>query len=124
MPVAGSGEGATSVSGNSQEKTTCAAIRFALEGDRLDRTLDGLMQLDLDVANVLKVDQRTVQLAAIAIGRKLDRIEAIPTLEAWVARRLTAFEAPEECLKGFVQIGVRWLATRKVGGSQIGIVAR
>ena len=41
------------------------AISLALEGDRLDRALDGPMQFDLDAANVLKVDQRTVQLAAI-----------------------------------------------------------
>jgi hypothetical protein len=79
------------------------------------------MQFDLDAANVLKVDQRIVQLAAITIGGKLDRIEAILSLEAWVARLLTALEAPEECLKGFVQPAQGGLATRKVGGSQIGV---
>ena len=97
------------------------AISLALEGDRLDCTFDGPMQFDLDAANVPKGDQRPVQLAAIAIGGKLDRIEATPSLEVGVAWRLTTFEAPKECLEGSLQAAQGGLATGEVRARQEGI---
>jgi hypothetical protein len=79
------------------------------------------MQFDLDVANVLKVNQRAVQLAAIAIGGKLDRIEAILSLEAWLARRHPCLDPTKERLEGLVQPAQGGLATGEVHARQEGI---
>jgi hypothetical protein len=40
------------------------------------------VQVDLDVSEVLKIKPLTVESAAVAVGRELDRLEPISTLAA------------------------------------------
>ena len=109
MPVAGNCDGATSALGNSQEKTTCEPSASRLKLIVLTVPSTGRCSLDLHVADMLQVDQRSVQLAAVAVRRELDGIEAVLALETRVARLLACPEAAaEECLEGCVPDGAKW----------------
>ncbi len=100
-------------------KDDMPSVYLTLERDGLDRALDGPMQLDLDVADVLDVDQRSLQLAAVPVGRELQGIKAILPLEAGIARRFSGLKPAEERLEGAVQAAQGGLATREVGSSQM-----
>lgn len=68
------------------------------------------MQLDRDLPEVLKVDQRTISRAAVAGGRELNCIEAVAPLEAGVSRRLAALEPTKERRESAVQAARRTVA--------------
>gem|GEM_PF-5896088 len=94
---------------------------LAGECDGLNPPLDRPMQLDLHSSNVLKVDLAPVEAAAIAIGRKFNRIKAITTFEPGMSRRLARLDAPEEGNKRLVQTPQGGLTARKVRCGEEGV---
>jgi hypothetical protein len=97
------------------------AIGFTFEGDGLDCAFNEPMQFDLDVADVLKVDHRAIQLATVAVSREFQSIKAPLSFETGIARCLTSLDSAEERLKGTIQPTQSRLATGEIGSSQVGI---
>lgn len=84
-------------------------------GDGLDLTLYRPVLLDLEVADVLKIEPPVVfQQATVAVGRELDRVESAFRFEPRIARRIPGLHAPEERLEGFVQFAKCRLGRREV----------
>lgn len=71
--------------------------------DGFDYAFDWAVKFEPDTPDVLKIDPASLDLAAVAIARKVHRIKAVAPFEAWVACGFSGFDAPEEGLKGFIQ---------------------
>ena len=98
-------------------------VAFAHERSRLDRTLNGAVDLGTDRANVLDTQPVVVKADTIAVGREGYAVEVVAPLEAREARRSAAlFAAAEEVLIGRVQSAQRRLLRREVSASLIRIV--
>jgi hypothetical protein len=72
------------------------AIDLAFESDRLDRSLDGPVELDFDLTYVLEIDPVAANLATRSIEGKLDAVKPARTPEAGIAWALALFTAPQE----------------------------
>ena len=64
----------------------------------LDLTLDGAMQLNLDIANFGETQLSIVKQAESTLG-KSETIIAVTRLKSWIAWLLSRFHAAEECLE-------------------------
>jgi hypothetical protein len=93
-------------------------ISATREGQGFDRAFDGAVQHDSDVADVVEVHSIAGHLRAVA-NHKINGIEAISALEAWVACRFSTLDTAEKRLKGFVQAAQGLLATGEVGLSKV-----
>lgn len=83
------------------------AARRLLDGDGLDRSFDGPVQLDLDVPDALDVEPGgalpvVLEAAPVAVGRELDGPESAFGFEARVPGTLLRLDPAEECLKSDV----------------------
>lgn len=94
-----------------------------LDTNGLDATLDGAMQLDLDVPNMLEVKPSVlVEPASVSVGGELNKPETISSLEARIAWSFFAsINSSEERLERFIQPPERGLSARKVDLRQIRI---
>jgi hypothetical protein len=86
-----------------------------LNGDGLDRPFDRTVQLDLEVADVLKVEPSVVlESAPVPVGGKLDGPEPAFRPKPRVAGSIAGVDAPKESLKCSVQPAKRSLSRREV----------
>lgn len=95
--------------------------RLALERHGLDRAFHRAMQLDANRADMLDVQARPMQTDAVAVGGKLDAVETVLSLEAWVAGFAPGSATAEERLKGAVQTAHRRLCRREVQPREEGV---
>src|SRR2546423_710346 len=87
-------------SGNLTGKRDVPLSARPLQRHRLDGASDSTVQRDLDTADASEDQSIAVQLpTTLVVG---EAIVAVAILEAWIARRLSSFRPPEECLKGMV----------------------
>jgi hypothetical protein len=92
-----------------------------LDRDGLDLSLDGPVQLDLDVPNVLEIAPSVLEPATVAVGRELDKPETVPTFEARIPWSFSSFNSAEEGSEGTVQSAERGLRAGEVGCGKIRI---
>jgi hypothetical protein len=93
-------------------------ISAARERKGFDRSFDWTVQHDADLPNMLEVHVGPVDLASIAVGRKLHRVKALPAFEPWIPSFVASLYTAKEGLECFVQSAQGGLATRKVGLSK------
>lgn len=73
--------------------------RLALESDRFDRALDGAMKSDTEISDILDANLPVEEPNSARVLRECDGVEAVPSLEARVARGLSSPQAPEETIE-------------------------
>jgi hypothetical protein len=89
-------------------------VSFTKDRDRLDRPLDGSVEVDLDFANVLDVEAVAGQSDTVKVGGKGDGIEVVSALEARISGLLFGLDSPEKRLKGAVKTQQGGLDAAKV----------
>ena len=95
-------------------------VGLPFERERLNLASDRSVHLELDDAHALdSKPTRLGQVAAIAPGREAVAVEAVPTLEAGVARLLAGSHSAEEGGKGLVDPSEHVLTGREVGQVKI-----
>ena len=91
------------------------AASFVLNGDCLDRTVNGTMELDFDLACTLDVQRRSTKFAAVAVSWESKTVPSAAWLEPWKSRSFTAFDSGKECAERLVQSPENILASGVIG---------
>ena len=78
-------------------------VGFSLDGCCLDGSFDRPVNFAFDHANMLDAKPIVLESDAVAVGRKLNRVEPILGLESWKTWFLSSLDTPKESVEGLFQ---------------------